>query len=100
MSFEYPYTCDKIDKEIDNAKEIIQIHLDKILCDACPLLLKEQHDNLIKEWTEELYDELEDCFETVRKSNGDMRDEAEKQLTTLETEIVDLKQELEDAKSD
>lgn len=84
MSFDYPYTCPKIDKCIDEAEDKISDFLSDCLQEALPLLSTETHNFLVKIWTQDLYMSLEKIFEETRSSNSEMRNAAEKQIKELE----------------
>lgn len=104
ITFDYPNTCPKIDKEISRAKAGIENFLDDLLGEACPLLGSTARRELVSSYAERLYSEIEPSFETVRETNEDMRREAENQIgachediDALESENDSLKNELRDA---
>lgn len=93
--FDYPYTCPRIDKTINSAKKIIESFIDSLLSDAVPLLPTDTREGLAKEHSEALYLDLEECFESVRNENEQMRREANRQIESLEREVSDLQSEIE-----
>lgn len=104
VTFDYPNTCPKIDKEINAAKAGVESFIDDLLEEVCPLLSVYTRRELVAGYVEKLYEELEPAFEAVRETNEDMRRSAEIQIgschediDTLESEIDSLKSELRDA---
>ncbi len=97
-SFDFPYTCPKVDKAIGEAKSNIQSDLDDILSDACGLLPARERGDLAQQYTEKIYKNIEDCFEAVRDTNCDMRDAAESQIRSLESKVSDLEFDIENLK--
>lgn len=91
-SFEFPYTCVDIDKNIAYCKNTIYNYLeDAIYIDSNNMSKREIKEKL-DELTNNLYDEISDYFENVRMTNEKMRNEAEKQIDKL----YDIIDELED----
>ncbi len=41
-----------------------------------------------------MYDDISDCFESVRQTNEEMREEANRQITDLEDELSNAKDEI------
>lgn len=104
ITFNYPNTCPKIDREIARAEGEIDNFLDSLLEEACPLLSTFTRKELVTGYTERLCEFIRPAFEAVRETNEDMRTEAEAQIAschddidTLESEIDSLKSELRDA---
>lgn len=89
MSFKYPHTCPAIDKEIHAARSAIYSFLKDLLEEACPLLGRAKLNDLSDTYTDSLYDKLESAFETVRKTNEDMRSEAESQIDDLKDALAE-----------
>lgn len=89
MGFEYNYTCPEIDKEINSAKDKIKDNLILMLEVSCPLLKGYDLDVFVDNWTHGIYADLSECFESVRKTNEDMRIQAEKQIESLESSLED-----------
>lgn len=94
VGFDYPNTCPKIDKAIGKAKDEIDSFINGLLDDACPLLPKQRREELAEGYARELYDNLEDAFETVRATNEDMRSEADSQISDLKSQLNDLELEV------
>ena len=99
MSFNYPYTCPKIDKNINEFKDQLFQHIDNILCDLNEPLYNQlyqskQLESYINNYVNNIYDDVKDIFETVRTSNSDIRDAAEYQINEKQNIIDCLKAEL------
>jgi gas vesicle protein len=90
-SFDFAHTCPKIDKAIDSCKDTIEDYLSGYIENLSPLIPSNEIERISKEWSEELYNAISDCFESVRETNEDMRDEANRQISNLEYEIASLK---------
>lgn len=90
IDFDYPNTCPKIDKEIAAAKGAIELFIDDLLEEACPLLGHESRRRLTADYAERLYSDLEGAFETVRETNEDMRSAADDQIRALADQVSDL----------
>ena len=95
VSFDYPNTCPRIDKQIDSAKNVIHQFLESLLETACPLLSQEALTRLASDNADELYSALEDCFEAVRSANEEMRREADRQISALHDEVTNLEAEVD-----
>jgi DNA repair exonuclease SbcCD ATPase subunit len=96
MSFDYKHTCPDIDRSIKEFKSSIETSLDYMLDACCPLLVGSVQQNLIKEYADQIYNELERCFEDVRTTNGDMRKEADSQMKYEEEKASDAEEEVKD----
>jgi len=96
MSFKYPHTCPKIDKEIERAKDSIISSLEDYCLELCPFLTVEKLRELSKKWGSDLYDQISGAFESTRESNEDMRKEAEHQIENLKLRIEELEKEIDD----
>lgn len=94
MGLDFSYTCPKIDKEIDRVKSTIEDHLEDYIKQLCPLMSLDTVCELRSQWTKEMYNNLEYAIETVRETNQDMRNQAEKQINQLNDEVSELKEEL------
>lgn len=92
--FDYPYTCPTIDKAIANAKQEIASHIESILTEVCPMLKMGHVEEMATDYTEAIYKDIEDAFESARKSNSDMRDEADDQITVLQERVEVLEHEI------
>lgn len=93
-SFDFAYTCPKIDKAIENCKDTLESYLSGYIEDLCPLIPQAEVERISKEWSKEVYEAISDCFESVRQTNEEMRDEANRQIANLEDEISTLKDEV------
>lgn len=89
-SFDYPNTCPIIDNEISNAQKNIYYFLDNVIKELSPMIPDEERDRLAKDYSNDLYKDLEDIFENTRQSNIEMRDEAERQIKDLKEQIYEL----------
>lgn len=94
MSFDYPWTCPRIDSCISDAKNNIEDLVRDLISDVSPYVEGESLDKLTKEWSDHLYSNLEDIFEETRSANEDIRKAAESQISELEDKISDLEEEL------
>jgi len=74
-SFDFAHTCPKIDKAIAAAKHTIQSYLKDYINDLCPYIPDEKAIELSNDWGETIYNDISDCFESVRETNEDMRRE-------------------------
>ena len=90
MSFQYPYTCPQIDRAIQSAKSVIESSLSTFAEEISPYAQGSLFENLSAQAARDLYDDLEDIFETVRSTNSSMRDAADDQLTSCENKIQEL----------
>lgn len=97
VGFDYPNTCPRIDKQIDGAKNVMYRFVESLLEEACPLLSSETLQRLASENSDNLYRDLKDCFEVVRRTNEEMRSEADRQISVLQDRIADLEADLERA---
>lgn len=91
-SFNFDYTCPKIDKAIDETKNTLQSYLKDCISGLCPDIAKREVIELANEWSEHYYCDSANYFEIVRKSNEEMRREANNQIDKLLLEIQDLKE--------
>jgi len=95
-SFDFAHTCPKIDKAIAAAKHTIQSYLKDYINDLCPYIPDEKAIELSNDWGETIYNDISDCFESVRETNEDMRREADSQIDRLADEISDLNEQIKD----
>lgn len=95
VEFDYPNSCPKIDKAIEQAKRNIYGFINDLLDEACPLLPAARRDELATDYADRLYRDLEDGFETVRSTNEDMRRAADSQISDLMDKLNDVESELE-----
>ena len=99
MSFNYPYTCPKIDKNITEFKDQLYQHIDNLISDHNELFYEQldktkQLEKYIQQYVDNLYNDVEQIFETVRTSNSDIRDAAEYQINEKQNIIDHLEAEL------
>ena len=99
MSFDYPYTCPKIDKNITEFKDQLYQHIDNLISDHNELFYEQldktkQLEKYIQQHVDNLYNDVEQIFETVRSSNSDIRDAAEYQINEKQNIIDHLEAEL------
>ena len=66
-----------------------------MLDECCPMLEGEQKTEFIEEYVRNIYNDSEGIFEDLRKCNSDMRDAADKQIDSLESDKLDLQNNLE-----
>lgn len=91
MPLDYSPTCPKIDDAIDRVQTSILENLHRILRDVCPHWEGRTKDEFVVYEVDNIYGDIEDAFETVRKTNSDMRDVADDQIDGLERELEDLR---------
>ena len=99
MSFDYPYTCPKIDKNITEFKDQLYQHIDNLISDHNELFYEQlyktkQLEKYIQQYVDNLYNDVEQIFEAVRASNSDIRDAAEYQINEKQSIIDCLEAEL------
>jgi hypothetical protein len=99
MSFDFPYTCPDIDAAISRAHDALKDSLDDLLREACPLLSPATHGELVKQYADAFYSNLEDSFEDVRKANERIRKAAEQQVEGLEVDVSELRLTVKDLES-
>lgn len=96
MGLDFSYTCPKIDKEIGNAKDTIIDCISDYISQLCPFMPESEILKLSKDWGEDMYNNIESAFETIRETNEDMRKQADYQIEKLENEVSDLKSEIKE----
>ena len=99
MSFNYPYTCPKIDKNITEFKDQLYQHIDNLISDHNELFYEQldktkQLEKYVQQYVDNLYNDVEQIFETVRTSNSAIRDAAEYQINEKQNIIDHLEAEL------
>ena len=99
MSFDYPYTCPKIDKNITEFKDQLYQHIDNLISDHNELFYEQldktkQLEKYVQQYVDNLYNDVEYIFESVRESNSDIRSAAEYQVKEKQDIIDDLESEL------
>ena len=92
--FDFAHTCPKIDKAIDSCKDTLESYLSGYIEDLCPYIPQAEVERISKDWSKEMYNAISDCFESVRQTNEEMRDEANRQIADFEDEISNLKDEV------
>lgn len=114
MSFDYPYTCPIIDRNLKEIKEHIQNTLSELIQECSPLLPSEVLTKVSEDYMERIYSDIEYNIENVRNTNEDMRVKAENQISDIkyemqaleeiiaekDTEIQDLQQSIKDLEED
>lgn len=100
-SLNHGYTCPLIDRNISDAKDIINNTFYNTLEELCPVIDMDSPE--AREWikvaTENLYSGLESVFEDLRSTNEDLRSAAEQQIAECVSELEEAEyrlQELED----
>ena len=97
MSLHFGNTCPDIDREIDHLKECFYSTIEYLLEqyngeELTPQTIKD----IASDYKEALYQDTEECFEGVRKTNEEMRSVADYQIGELKRDNEDLKGEVED----
>lgn len=95
MSFSYPFTCNDIDRQIEKCKDILENSLYSYLKDSISILDHYALEKISKNLANDLYKDIEDCFEIVRNSNEDIRSSATHQIEELETKNDNLQYEIQ-----
>ena len=90
-SFDFAHTCPKIDKAIDSCKDTLESYLTDYIKDLSPMIPDAEVERIANEWGKQMYDAISDCFESVRQTNEEMRDEANRQIASLEDELETAK---------
>ena len=98
-SFDFAHTCPKIDKAIDSCKDTIESYLTDYISEICPMMPDESVSKIAEEWSKQIYDAISDCFESVRRTNEEMRGEANRQISSLEDELENAKDEIKNLKN-
>ncbi len=93
-SFDFGHTCPKIDKAIDSCKDTLENYLIDYINELSPMIPDAEVERIAKEWGKQMYDDISDCFESVRQTNEEMRDEANRQMADLEDELENVKDEI------
>ncbi len=96
MGFEYQYTCGDIDVEIRQCMENIHEMMVNAVDELCPLLSDDAKKEYVTAHIKLHQDYLERPFEAARQINMDMRKEADAQVDGLESEITELKNQIDD----
>jgi len=94
MPFKYPHTCPDIDRQISEAKSVLKDYFRDLISDICPVLGAKELDEIVEKYTKYTYEDLEDIFEKVRSTNEDMREEANRQIESLEDDVSDLQEKI------
>lgn len=87
MSLDHHNTCPEIDEAIKDFKGCAESVLIDMLDECCPLWNGSDRDDFVKDRVNELYQDSENIFENVRKSNSEMRKAADYQIDKLEEKI-------------
>ena len=98
-SFDFAHTCPKIDKAIDSCKDRLESYLTDYIKELSPMIPDAEVERIAKDWSKEMYDDISDCFESVRQTKEEMREEANRQIASLEDELSDAKDEIKSLES-
>lgn len=93
-TFDYPYTCPDINKNIEYIQCTIENFLQYLIDDYKDNGVNE--DLSVKQLSKDLYSDIEQYIEEIRSSNQSIRDAAEKQIQDIENEKFDLELDLKD----
>ena len=94
-TFNYPYTCPDINKNIEYIQGSIENFLQCLIDDYKDNGFNE--DIYVKQLSKDLYSDIEQYIEEIRSSNQSIRDAAEKQIQDIENEKFDLELDLREA---
>lgn len=93
-SLDYGFTCPDLDKEIADAKSLIEDTFYETLQELNPLMENLMHTPEAKEWvkqaTDSLYSDLESIFENCRSINEGIRAAADQQIAECVSELEDV----------
>jgi len=98
MGLDFGYTCPDIDRGIEAFKNDLKMFINEIIDDICPLLEGDVKYDIVKSYADNIYNEFEDNFEGVRKTNEEMRSQADRQIIELQDEVDELRSKIEDLK--
>ncbi len=93
----FPLTCPAIDGCLETVKQIIESQIESLL-DECETetkpynIIHQRHSGM-------LYDAIADEIEEIRRTNSDMRNAANSQLSEMYDEIESLYEEINELKS-
>ena len=91
-SFDYKHTCLEIDKQITMFKGSLSENLIDLISELNPMFADTEKEQDYREaWVDTIYSIAEECFEGVRKTNEDMRKEAEYQIEHVAEERDEYK---------
>ncbi len=98
MSLDYGYTCSIIDDNEKDLKAEIESALINIINEFCPYVDETDKQVVmeINNRTERLYDTISYLFENVRRTNEEMREQANRQISELENKIDEYKEDISD----
>lgn len=103
-SLDYGYTCPDLDREIADAKNIIEEHFHDTLQELNPILSNLMHTPEVQEWvrvaTESLYSDLESVFENCRSINEGIRAAADQQIAECVSELEDAEYRIKELEED
>ena len=103
-SLDYGFTCPDLDKEIADAKSVIESHFEDTLKELNPVLYNLMHTPEAREWvsvaTEALYSDLESIFENCRSINEGIRSAADQQIAECVSELEDAELRIKDLESE
>ena len=92
MRFSYPFTCPKIDANINDFKANLECFIHDLISELSPKYLETSDAKLfIQEKQLVFYAENESIFENVRQSNEDIRNSAESQIADIQNELDSYK---------
>ena len=92
MRFSYPFTCPKIDSNINEFKSNLECFIHDLILELNPKYLETADAKLfIQEKQLVFYAENESIFENVRQSNEDIRKSAEYQISDIQIELNSYK---------
>lgn len=100
MSLDFKWTCPDIDSSLKDIQSSIEDNIKDLMAEVCPPLDGTPAGNILfNNYSLWIYEAIEPIVEEVRKTNSDMRDSAEKQISYLIEEMEDLKLQIADLES-
>jgi len=95
MGFNYDYTCPLINENIEELKKEMRIILSNNLLEHYRLLSNTKEEQFIRDSINEIYGKFEFFFERVRASNIQLRQEAEEQIESIESDLENAQEEIQ-----
>ncbi len=96
LNFDFHYTCPDIDKNIRDFENDLESEINDIIVDISPKIPQAERLLLAEKYSNSIYKSAEMYFENVRKTNENMREEAEAQIQRLLNQVEELEQQVKE----
>jgi chromosome segregation ATPase len=97
MCLEYKYTCPDIEEQVDNIKHGLKDFVNNLLTKYAPDIKGDFKKTIVKEQSKLAYnDYIVNCIENVRKTNTELRKEAERQIETADSNVSELEDKIDE----